>query len=87
MIENKNKNILMIEDKKDNPTQEDLQLKSIQKIYNKLKNKEILTDDELDEYEKMQNMMFPTQTSKAKRKSNVNITRRKTFNKIGRAHV
>ena len=78
MIENENKNKnksnLMIEDK---PTQEDLQLKSIQKIYNKLKNKEILTDDELDEYEKMQNMMFPTQTSKAKRKSNV--TRRKTF--------
>ena len=75
--ENKNKSNLMIEDKKDKPTQEEIQLKNIQKIYNKFKNKEILTDDELDEYEKMQNTLFPTQTSKAKRKSNV--TRRKTF--------
>ena len=77
MIENKNKNNLMIEDKKDNPSQEDIQLKNIQKIYNKLKNKETLTDDELNKYEEIHSVMFPTQTNKAKRKSN--ITRRKTF--------
>ena len=81
MIENENKNKnrsnLMIEDKKDKPTKEDIELKNIQKIYNKFKNKEILTDDELAKFEEIQNTLFPTQASKAKRKSNV--TRRKTF--------
>ena len=42
-----------------------------------MKNNVILTDDELAKFEEIQNTMFPTQTSKAKRKSNV--TRRKTF--------
>ena len=69
MIENKKDN-LMIENKK-----EDLPIEL--QIYNKLKNKELLTSDEMDKYEEIQNMMFPNQTTKSKRKSN--ITRRKTF--------
>ena len=65
LLENKKDN-LMIEDKKQDK-KEDIPI-VIQNIYNKLINKEVLSPDELVEFEKIQNMMFPQQQPKAKKK-------------------
>lgn len=67
-IEDINKNNLMIENKKDNLMIENKKNDTpieIQ-IYNKIKNKVKLSDDELQEYEKIQNMMFPPEKPKKK---------------------
>jgi len=64
-------NNLMIENKKeDTPLPMELQ------IYNKLKNKEMLTPIELAKFQEIQNVMLPPTSPQKKRK---NITRRKTF--------
>lgn len=67
-IEDINKNNLMIENKKDNlmieNKKEDIPIEI--QIYNKIKNKVKLSDDELQEYEKIQNMMFPPEKTKKK---------------------
>lgn len=74
-IEDINRNNLMLENKKDNLMIEDKKQDKkedvpivIQNIYNKLINKEVLSPDELVEFEKIQNMMFPQQQPKAKKK-------------------
>lgn len=68
-IEDINRNNLMLENKK-----EDIPLEV--KIYNKLKNKEVLTPDELQAYEEIQNVMLPKEQVKQKRSY---IRGRKTF--------
>ena len=74
-IEDINRNNLMLENKKDNLMIEDKKEDKkkdipivIQNIYNKLINKEVLSPDELVEFEKISNMMFPQQQPKAKKK-------------------
>ena len=72
-IEDINRNNLLIENKKeDNNKNADIPLEV--KIYNKLKNKELLTPDELQAYEEIQNVMMPKPVAKPKR-----AYRRKAF--------
>ena len=74
-IEDINRNNLLIENKKeDNNKNADMPLEV--KIYNKLKNNELLTPDELKAYEEIQNVMLPNKpVAKPKR----TYTRRKVF--------
>lgn len=65
-----NSNNLMLENQKKEPLPIELQ------IYNKLKNKELLSQDELIQYQNIQNTLLPPQPQIKKKKD---ITRRKTF--------
>ena len=77
-IEDINKNNLAIENKaKEQPTTVETPMEIT--IYNKLKNKEALTPDELIAYEKIQNVMLPPAAANNVIKQKRTYTRRKVF--------